>query len=283
MTANRPRRSALYMPAANARAIEKARELPCDVVILDLEDAVAPDAKDVAREQAVDAVRAGGFGRREVVIRVNGLDTPWGLEDLAAAINAQPDAILVPKVSSAHDVRAYGAAEAGGVPLWAMVETCASLFALSEIAGAGAGLAALVIGTNDLAKEMRCRLTVERAALAGPLSLAVAGARAHGLVILDGVFNGIDDDAGLARQCDQGAEFGFDGKTLIHPRQIEAANRAFTPADEEVEWSQAIVAAFDSPENAAKGVIRIEGRMVERLHLAEARRLIAVADAIARA
>ena len=283
MTANRPRRSALYMPAANARAIEKARELPCDVVILDLEDAVAPDAKDVAREQAVEAVRAGGFGRREVVIRVNGLDTPWGLEDLAAAINARPDAILVPKVSSAHDVRAYGAAEAGGVPLWAMVETCASLFALSEIAGAGAGLAALVIGTNDLAKEMRCRLTVERAALAGPLSLAVAGARAHGLVILDGVFNGIDDDAGLARQCDQGAEFGFDGKTLIHPRQIEAANRAFTPAEEEVEWSQAIVAAFDSPENAAKGVIRVEGRMVERLHLAEARRLIAVADAIARA
>ena len=283
MTADRPRRSALYMPAANARAIEKARELPCDVVILDLEDAVAPDAKDVAREQAVEAVRAGGFGRREVVIRVNGLDTPWGLEDLAAAINARPDAILVPKVSSAHDVRAYGAAEAGGVPLWAMVETCASLFALSEIAGAGAGLAALVIGTNDLAKEMRCRLTVERAALAGPLSLAVAGARAHGLVILDGVFNGIDDDAGLARQCDQGAEFGFDGKTLIHPRQIEAANRAFTPAEEEVEWSQAIVAAFDSPENAAKGVIRVEGRMVERLHLAEARRLIAVSDAIARA
>ena len=283
MTANRPRRSALYMPAANARAIEKARELPCDVVILDLEDAVAPDAKDVAREQAVEAVRAGGFGRREVVIRVNGLDTPWGLEDLAAVINARPDAILVPKVSSAHDVRAYGAAEAGGVPLWAMVETCASLFALSEIAGAGAGLAALVIGTNDLAKEMRCRLTVERAALAGPLSLAVAGARAHGLVILDGVFNGIDDDAGLARQCDQGAEFGFDGKTLIHPRQIEAANRAFTPAEEEVEWSQAIVAAFDSPENAAKGVIRVEGRMVERLHLVEARRLIAVADAIARA
>ena len=283
MTEIRPRRSALYMPAANARAIEKARDLPCDVVILDLEDAVAPDAKDVARDQAVAAVRAGGFGRREVVIRVNGLDTPWGLEDLAAAINAQPDAILVPKVSSAHDVRAYGAAEAGGVPLWAMVETCASLFALSEIAGAGAGLAVLVIGTNDLAKEMRCRLTTERAALTGPLSLAVAAARAHGLVILDGVFNGIDDDDGLARQCDQGADFGFDGKTLIHPRQIEAANRAFTPAADEVEWARTIVVAFDSPENAAKGVIRVEGRMVERLHLAEARRLIAVADAIARA
>ena len=283
MTEIRPRRSVLYMPAANARAIEKARDLPCDVVILDLEDAVAPDAKDLARDQAVAAVRAGGFGRREVVIRVNGLDTPWGLEDLAAAINVQPDAILVPKVSSAHDVRAYGAAEAGGVPLWAMVETCASLFALSEIAGAGAGLAVLVIGTNDLAKEMRCRLTTERAALTGPLSLAVAAARAHGLVILDGVFNGIDDDDGLARQCDQGADFGFDGKTLIHPRQIEAANRAFTPAADEVEWARTIVVAFDSPENAAKGVIRVEGRMVERLHLAEARRLIAVADAIARA
>ena len=271
------------MPAANARAIEKARDLPCDVVILDLEDAVAPDAKDVARDQAVAAVRAGGFGRREVVIRVNGLDTPWGLEDLAAAINAQPDAILVPKVSSAHDVRAYGAAEAGGVPLWAMVETCASLFALSEIAGAGAGLAALVVGTNDLAKEMRCRLTTERAALAGPLSLAVAAARAHGLVILDGVFNGIDDDDGLARQCDQGAEFGFDGKTLIHPRQIETANRAFTPSADEVAWSRTVVQAFDSPENAVKGVLRVEGRMVELLHLAEARRVIAVADAIAAA
>ena len=283
MTADRPRRSALYMPAANARAIEKARDLPCDVVILDLEDAVAPDAKDLARDQAARAVRAGGFGGREVVIRVNGLDTPWGHEDLAAAIDARPDAILVPKVSSAHDVRAYGAAEAGGVPLWAMVETCACLFALNEIAGAGAGLTALVIGTNDLAKEMRCRLTTERPALTGPLSLAVAAARAHGLVILDGVFNGIDDDEGLARQCAQGAEFGFDGKTLIHPRQIEAANRAFSPAADEVAWSRTIVAAFDLPENAAKGVIRVEGRMVERLHLAEARRLIAVADAIARA
>jgi citrate lyase subunit beta/citryl-CoA lyase len=279
----RPRRSALYMPAANARAIEKARELPCDVVILDLEDAVAPDAKDVARDQAVAAVKAGGFGKREVVIRVNGLDTPWGLEDLAAAIDAQPDAILVPKVSSAHDVRAYGAAEAGGVPLWAMIETCASLFALGEIAGAGAGLAALVVGTNDLAKEMRCRLTVERAALTGPLSLIVAAGRAHGLTVLDGVFNEIEDDAGLAVQCAQGLDFGFDGKTLIHPRQIETANAAFTPSVEEVAWSRVVVAAFDSPENAVKGVLKVEGRMVERLHLAQARRVIAVADAIAAA
>ncbi|WP_255354068.1 CoA ester lyase [Phenylobacterium sp. Root700] len=282
MTAVRPRRSALYMPAANARAIEKARDLACDVVILDLEDAVAPDAKDLARAQAVEAVKAGGFGRREVVIRVNGLDTPWGAEDLAAAGAARPDAILAPKVSSAADVAAYGAGLAGDTRLWVMIETCASLFAMDAIAGArDARLDAFVIGTNDLAKEMRCRLTTERAALAGPLSLAVAAARAHGLTILDGVFNGIDDDDGLARQCDQGAEFGFDGKTLIHPRQIEAANRAFAPTPEEVEWSRTIVAAFDSPENAAKGVIRVEGRMVERLHLAEARRLLAVADAIA--
>jgi citrate lyase subunit beta/citryl-CoA lyase len=284
LIAARPRRSALYMPAANARAIEKARELACDVVILDLEDAVAPEAKEIARRQAVEAVKAGGFGRREVVIRINGLDTPWGRDDLAAAAQARPDAILAPKVSSGADVAAYDGGLLGATRLWAMIETCAAIFALSEIAGAtGARLDALVVGTNDLAKEMRCRLTVERAALAGPLSLAVAAARAHELSILDGVFNGIDDDEGLARQCDQGAEFGFDGKTLIHPRQIEPANRAFSPAPEEIEWSRTIVSAFDSPENAAKGVIRIEGRMVERLHLGEARRLIAVADAIAAA
>ena len=281
MIVARPRRSALYMPAANARAIEKARSLPCDVVILDLEDAVAPDAKDVARTQAAEAVAAGGFGRREVVIRVNGLDTPWGREDLAAAIAAGPDAILAPKVSSARDAAAYDAVRAAGLPLWAMVETCAALFALDEIAGAG--LAALVVGTNDLAKEMRCRLSVERAALTGPLSQIVAAGRAHGLAVLDGVFNEIEDDAGLAAQCAQGLEFGFDGKTLIHPRQVEAANAAFSPSMEEVAWSQAIVAAFDLPENAVKGVLKVEGRMVERLHLAQARRVIAVADAIAAA
>jgi citrate lyase subunit beta/citryl-CoA lyase len=272
------------MPAANARAIEKARDLPCDVVILDLEDAVAPDAKDLARAQAVDAVKTGGFGRREVIIRVNGLDTPWGAEDLVAAIEAGPDAILAPKVSSAHDVRAYGRAITGDTRLWVMIETCAALFALAEIAAAEeASLAAFVIGTNDLAKEMRCKLTADRAPLLAPLSLALAAGRARGLTVLDGVFNGIDDDEGLVAQCAQGAAFGFDGKTLIHPRQIEAANLAFTPAAEDVAWARTVVQAFDSPENAAKGVIRVEGRMVERLHLDEARRLIAVADAIAAA
>ena len=285
MIAARPRRSALYMPAANARAIEKARDLACDVVILDLEDAVAPDAKDLARDQAAAAVKAGGFGRREVVIRVNGLDTPWGAADLAAAAAARPAAILAPKVSSPADVAAYDRALTGDTRLWVMIETCASLFALNEIAACAAAsrLEALVIGTNDLAKEMRCRLTVERAPLAGPLSLSVAAARAHGLTILDGVFNGIEDDEGLARQCAQGSEFGFDGKTLIHPRQIEAANAAFSPAPDEIMWARRIVEAFDSPENAAKGVLRVEGRMVERLHLAEAQRLIAVAEAIAAA
>ncbi|WP_340644543.1 CoA ester lyase [Phenylobacterium sp.] len=285
MIAARPRRSALYMPAANARAIEKARDLACDVVILDLEDAVAPDAKDVARQQAVEAVKAGGFGRREVVIRVNGLDTPWGADDLAAASAARPAAILAPKVSSPIDVAAYDAALSGDTRLWVMIETCAALFALDAIAAcAGSSrLEAFVIGTNDLAKEMRCRLTVDRAPLVAPLSLSVAAARAHGLTILDGVYNGIEDEDGLARQCAQGSEFGFDGKTLIHPKQIEAANSAFSPAPDEVHWARIIVAAFDSPENNSKGVLRVEGRMVERLHLAEAQRLIAVAEAIAAA
>lgn len=283
MIAARPRRSALYMPAANPRAVDKARDLPCDVVILDLEDSVAPDAKDAARDGAVAALAAGGFGRREVVIRVNGLDTPWGAADLAAAAGARPAAVLVPKISRASELAPYAAALPAGTRLWAMIETCACLFALDEIAGAGGPLETLVIGGNDLAKEMRCVPGVERAPLVAALGLTVAAARAHGLAVLDGVFNDIEDDAGLERQCRQGLEFGFDGKTLIHPRQVEAANRAFSPEPSAVEWSRTIVAAFDSPENAAKGVLKVEGRMVERLHLEEARRLIAVAEAIAAA
>jgi len=271
------------MPAANARAIEKARTLPCDVVILDLEDAVAPDAKDAARDQAVQAVRAGGFGGRELVIRVNGLETPWGAADLAAAVEAQPDAILVPKVAAPQDVEAYDAAVSGKPRLWAMIETCAAVFRLEAIAGAArtTRLDAWVIGTNDLAKEMRCRQGVDRTPLAPLLALAVAAARAQEMVILDGVFNDIDDAAGLARQCAQGVEFGFDGKTLIHPSQIGPANAAFSPDPDEVAWARKVAAAFEIPENSVKGVLRVDGRMVERLHLAEAMRLIAVADAIA--
>jgi citrate lyase subunit beta/citryl-CoA lyase len=279
----RPRRSALYMPAGNARAVEKARTLPCDVVILDLEDAVAPDAKAQARDLAVAAVKAGGFGGREVVIRVNGLATPWGADDLAAAVAAQPDAILAPKVSTPADVAAYDAALSGRPRLWAMIETCAAVFALDPIAAAAAAtrLEAWVIGTNDLAKEMRCRQGVERAALTAPLSLAVAAGRAHGLTVIDGVYNDIGDAEGLVRQCAQGADFGFDGKSLIHPSQIEAANAAFSPSPDEIAWARTVVGAFDLAENSVKGVVRVEGRMVERLHLAEARRLIAVAEAIA--
>ncbi|MET0295708.1 MAG: aldolase/citrate lyase family protein, partial [Phenylobacterium sp.] len=207
MTQARPRRSALYMPAANARALDKARQLPCDAVILDLEDAVAPDAKELAREQAVAAVRAGGFGGREVVVRVNGLDTPWGAEDLAAAAAAGPDAVLAPKVSTPADIAAYAKALGGRTQLWVMIETCRALFHLEPMAATAkdAGLTCWVMGTNDLAKEMRCRLDAERAPLSAALSLSVAAAHAYGLSILDGVFNDLDDEAALARQCAQGA------------------------------------------------------------------------------
>lgn len=285
MTTQRPRRSALYMPASNARAIDKAREIPCDVVILDLEDAVAPDAKETARQQAIDAVKAGGFGSRELVIRVNGLSTPWGRDDLAAAAAVAPDAILAPKVSSPEDVQAYAAALGDETALWAMIETCASIFNLQAIAASAQSqrLTTWVIGSNDLAKEMGCQLDTQRQAILGLLSLAVAAAKGNGLTILDGVFNDIDDLAGFETQCAQGAGFGFDGKTLIHPRQVEPANRVFAPAADAVAWAKVVVDAFASPENATKGVLRVEGRMVERLHLDQARRLLLVAEAIDRA
>lgn len=278
----RPRRSALYMPASNVRAIDKARSLPCDVVILDLEDAVAPEAKEAARVNAVEAVRAGGFGAREVVIRVNGLDTPWGCDDLQAADAAAPDAILAPKISMPEDVAACSAALTGDRRLWAMIETCRSMFQLEAIAAMAGGtrLSAWVIGSNDLAKEMRCRADPLRAPLLPALTFAVMAARGHGLAILDGVFNDIDDETGLIAQCRQGADLGFEGKTLIHPRQIEPANRAFSPDPEEVAWSRTVVSAFQAPDAAGKGVLRVEGRMVERLHLAQAERVLALVDAI---
>jgi len=277
-----PRRSALYLPASNPRAIEKARTLPCDVVILDLEDAVAPDAKAAARDLAVAALSAGGFGPREVVLRVNGLDTPWGAEDLAAAGQAGVSAVLVPKVDAPVDLAAYADGLPDAVRVWAMIETPAALLALDALgrAAAAARTDVWVIGSNDLAKDLRLRVGPGREPLLAHLSLAVAAARAHGLGILDGVFNDIADAGALARQCDQGRDFGFDGKTLIHPDQIAAANRAFSPDPEAVDWARRIVGAFDLTENAGKGVIRLEGRMVERLHLDEARRLIAVAQAI---
>jgi citrate lyase subunit beta/citryl-CoA lyase len=270
------------MPAGNPRAIEKARGLACDVVILDMEDSVAPDAKPAARDLAVAAVAEGGFGRRELVVRVNGLDTPWGEADLAAvaAGAVRPDAVLAPKVSTPGDIAAYAGRLPEGVALWIMVETCASLFALDALAAAGGPLAALVIGSNDLVKEMRCRVDAERRPLQAALSLTVAAGRARGLTVLDGVWNDIADLEGLEHQCRQGVEFGFDGKTLIHPDQIAAANRAFAPEPDEVAWARTVAAAFDSPENRGKGVLRVEGRMVERLHLDQALRLLEIAAAL---
>jgi len=282
MPSARPRRSALYMPAGNPRAIEKARGLACDVVILDLEDSVAPDAKPAARDLAVAETARGGFGRRELVVRVNGLDTPWGEADLEAvgAGAVLPDAVLAPKVSTPEDVAAYAARLPEGVALWIMVETCAALFALDRLAAAGGPLSALVVGSNDFVKEMRCRVDADRRPLQAALSLTVAAGRANDLVVLDGVWNDIADLAGLERQCLQGVEFGFDGKTLIHPDQVAAANAAFSPEPGEVAWARVVAAAFDSPENRGKGVLRVEGRMVERLHLDQALRLLEIAAAL---
>ncbi len=280
---NRRRRSALYVPASNARAVDKARSLPCDVVILDLEDAVAPEAKAQARAQAVAAVREGGFGEREVVVRVNALDTPWGADDLDAVLPAAPPAILVPKVSRRDDLRRHEArlVEHGGIALWAMIETAASIFRVEEIASAALDgrLAALVVGTNDLAKEACFRPGADRQPLLGALGLVVLAARAHGLAVLDGVFNALDDLDGLVAQCVQGVAFGFDGKTLIHPGQVEPCNRAFTPDGAAVEAARRVVAAFAAPENAGQGALRVDGMMVERLHLAQARRTLAMAGA----
>ncbi len=283
MTEARPRRSALYLPGSNPRAIEKARTLSGDVVILDLEDSVGPDGKAEARTLACDAASAGGFGSRELVIRVNGLDTPWGADDLAAVARARPDAVLVPKVATPGDLQAYRRALGADTALWAMIETCAAVFALAALGAASKveGVACWVIGTNDLIKEMRCRPGAARAPLVPALAMSVMAARAHGLTILDGVYNDIPDLAGLERECEQGADLGFDGKSLIHPTHLEVANRVFAPEPAAVAWAQTVARAFDLPENAAKGVLKVEGRMVERLHLAEARRLIAVAQAIA--
>lgn len=275
----RPRRSALYMPASNARAIEKAASLECDVVILDLEDAVAPDAKDVARAQAVGA---GGFGHREWVIRVNGADTEWGADDLAACRGAGCDAVLLPKVSDVATLRAARAALGDGPALWAMIETARGLVDLAAIGAVAAevGLAAFVVGPNDLAKELRLRPAADRAPLLPILSRVVTVARAFGIAPLDGVMNTFDDEAAVEAECLQGLAFGFDGKTLIHPKQIAPANRVFAPTEDEVAWAETVVAAFDAPEHAGKGVIRIGGKMVELLHRDDARRVLALAAAI---
>jgi citrate lyase subunit beta / citryl-CoA lyase len=284
----RPRRSALYMPGSNARAIEKARTLPADAVILDLEDSVAPEAKAAARQQVMDAVTAG-FGPREVIVRINGLDTQWWLDDLNAVAKAKPDAVLVPKVSRPNHLedvaeRLVDISADQKIRVWAMMETPLAMLNARDIAAAASDvetrLAAFVMGTNDLAKETRAKITPGRAAMLPWLMNCVAAARAFGLDIIDGVYNDLGDADGFARECSEAREMGFDGKTLIHPNQIAPCNAAFSPGAEEVAQAQKIIAAFDLPENRDKGVVQLDGRMVERLHADMARRTVAIAQAI---
>ncbi|MBP6382169.1 MAG: CoA ester lyase [Pseudomonadales bacterium] len=282
----RPRRSALYMPGSNARALEKARTLPADVLILDLEDAVAPELKAGAREQVRAAIAAGGYGRRELLVRANALDTPWGEEDLRAFANAGADGIVLAKVSSPADVlqavRILGKAGApDSLPLWIMAETARCILDIDAIAGAHPRLAGVLLGTTDLARELRVRHTPERLGFIATLNLCVLAARAHGLDVLDGVHLEIEDDAGLRRVCEQGRDLGFDGKTLIHPRQLEVANAVFAPAAEELERAREIIAAWREASARGSAVVVVGGRLVENLHVAEAERLLAVADAMA--
>jgi citrate lyase subunit beta / citryl-CoA lyase len=286
----RPRRSVLYMPGSNTRALEKAKTLAADGVILDLEDSVAPDAKEAARQQVAEAVKAGGFGAREVFIRVNGIDTPWHADDLSAAAHAAPDAILVPKISSPEQLEMVGRRlldmhTGQKTRIWAMIETPLAIFNILAIAAEArdseARLSGFIMGTNDLAKDTRARIVPGRAPMLPWLMNCVAAARIHGIDILDGVYNDLGDDKGFAAECAQGVDLGFDGKTLIHPNQIAPCNKAFSPSAEEVAQARKIIAVFDLPENKDKGVVSIDGRMVERLHAEMARRTVKIAEAIA--
>ena len=285
----RPRRSCLYMPGANARALEKARSLAADMLILDLEDAVAPEAKQQARDTVLAAVKERAYGAREVVIRINGLATEWGQQDLALAVSAAPDGVLAPKVTSATDVQALDRVmtELGAPPdlaLWVMIEMPLAILNLRELAATAADtrLTGLIMGCNDLAKELNAVATPDRAAFQVALSLAVSAARAYGLVAIDGVYNDIRDEAGLLAECEQGRTYGFDGKTLIHPAQLATANKVFSPTEEALSQAQAVIEAFAQPENQGRGVIKVKGRMTELLHLEQAERLVAMQEAIER-
>ncbi|SDO59949.1 citrate lyase subunit beta / citryl-CoA lyase [Pedococcus dokdonensis] len=282
-TGYRPRRSVLYMPASNERALEKARTLAVDALILDLEDAVAPDAKEQARENACHAASSGDYGRREVTIRVNAVGTQWHAADLAAAAVAGPDAIVVPKVETGEQVRALATAlEAAGAPertqLWVMVETPQAVFNAREIAAASDRLSVLVLGTNDLVKELAAEHVPGRQPVLTALSLAVLAARSAGKVVLDGVYNDVQDAEGFAAECEQGRQLGFDGKTLIHPGQVEACNAAFAPSEAAVEDARGVLAAWES--GAGAGVVTHRGRLVESLHVETAQRVLAVHEAI---
>ncbi len=283
----RPRRSCLYMPGANPRALEKAKSLSADMLILDLEDAVAPEAKADARQVILDAVNERAYGGREVVIRINGLDTQWGLDDLKMAVSARPDGILVPKVISGEQVLEIDQALSdAGAPsdlgLWVMIEMPLAILNIQDIAAASqrSRLTGFVMGTNDLAKEFNAVATPDRFAFQVPLALALAAARAYGLVAIDGVYNDIKNEEGLAAECEQGRVLGFDGKTLIHPAQLDPANRAFSPDPADIAQAEAVIEAFSLAENQGKGVIKVNGKMAELLHLEQARRLVAINAAI---
>jgi citrate lyase subunit beta/citryl-CoA lyase len=283
----RPRRSVLFLPGSNPRALEKARVLPADGLIFDLEDAIAPEAKEMARAGVAAALAVGGYAPRELVLRVNPLETAWGHADLACAASLPIDAVLLPKVEAAERVRlAAELLDSFGAPpelaLWCMVETPRGVLAAAEIADATPRVAALVLGTSDLTKDLRARETRDRLPLLTGLGLVLLAARAYGRAVLDGVHLDLADADGFAAACRQGRELGFDGKTLIHPQQIEPANAAFSPTAEEVDRARRIIAAYAEASAAGKGAIRIEGRLVEALHVEEARRVVALAEAIAR-
>ncbi|MDP2373178.1 CoA ester lyase [Reyranella sp.] len=281
----RPRRSVLYMPGANTRALEKARTLPADALIFDLEDAVAPDAKEAARANVVAAAQSRAYGKREIAIRCNGLATPWGKADAAAIATSGADAILVPKVEGAADVAAVVALlDAAGAPasmaVWAMVETPRAILRAEEIAGSHPRLTLFVMGTNDLVKDMRARHTPMRLPMIAALGIGMLAARAYGLTILDGVYNDIQDTEGFRAVCQQGLEMGFDGKTLIHPSQVEPCNEVFAPSAAELEMAGKIVAAFKTAQAEGKGVVSVDGRMIENLHVEQAEGALALAAAI---
>jgi citrate lyase subunit beta/citryl-CoA lyase len=282
----RPRRSVLYMPGSNARALEKGKTLGADCLILDLEDAVAPDSKEKARHQVCEAVKAGGYGLREIVIRVNGLATPWGYPDIAAAATSGADAILLPKVESADAIRqletimmANGAPES--MDIWAMMETPRSILRAQLIAEASSRMECLVMGTSDLAKDLDCAHTRERLPMITSLGWCLLVARAAGIAIVDGVFLDLNDEEGFAYACQQSRELGFDGKTLIHPKTIDTANRLFTPSPKDVEWSRKIIQAHEDALAQGRGVAVVDGMLVENLHVESAKRLVSMADAIA--
>lgn len=285
-TAARPRRSVLYMPGSNPRALDKARSLAADGLIFDLEDAVAPDAKEQARQQVRDALAAGGYGRREILLRINGLATPWGQADVAAAATSGADAILVPKVESADTIRqveqimaANGAPE--GMAIWAMMETPRGILRAEEIAQASPRMGGFVMGTSDLTKELHSLHTRERLPMLTSLGICLLAARGYGLAVVDGVYLDLNDNEGLEYACRQGLELGFDGKTLIHPKQIEPANRVFAPSEQEVEFSRRIIEAHAEAAAQGKGVVVVDGKLIENLHVENARRLVAMAEQIA--